>query len=57
MQNLIKDKDNYIEKYPHLKDKIESYFDLTIMEIENGESITHEIELFHESIRQLIEGT
>lgn len=56
MENLIKDKNNYIEKYPELKDDIEGLFDLTIMEIEEEcSSITHEIELFHGSVKDLIE--
>ena len=45
----------YITKYPHRKDEIEDLRDLAIMEIENGCSEPHEIELLIGSLNEIDE--
>jgi len=41
--------------YPNLEDRICDFVELCINEIEEGESVQHEIDLCMEDIKQLIE--
>jgi hypothetical protein len=43
-----------INKYPNLEDEINDFIQLCIDEVEQGASLTHEIELCQDSIEQLI---
>jgi len=51
-KNYIKEQ---IVKYPSLKEEILDFYQLAIDEIDEGGSVTHEIELCQESIKQLID--
>lgn len=46
-----------IEENPNLKEEILDLYELTITEIEDGGSTTHEIELCLEDIKQLKDET
>lgn len=45
---------NYIENYPNLKSDINGLLSLMTDEILNGESPSHEFELFAESLNELV---
>lgn len=44
-----------IEKYPNLKDKIMDLYELCLQEIEDGDSISHQVDLCIFDIKELIE--
>jgi hypothetical protein len=54
-KNISREKNEIISRYPHFKEEIEDLFQLMITEIEDGASETNEIELFRNSVNDLIE--
>lgn len=54
MEQLLEFAKQTTKRYPALKSDIEGLIELCIMEIEEGESATHEIELCWTSIKDLI---
>lgn len=52
LKSFVRENANH---YPHLKDEIYDLYELCLDEIEQGESVAHEIELCINSIEQLIE--
>ena len=54
MEQLLEFASQTTKRYPALKSDIEELIELCIMEIEEGGSATHEIELCWASIKDLI---
>ena len=54
-KNILKEKNEIVSRYSHFKDEIEDLFQLMLTEIEDGASETNEIELFRNSVKDLIE--
>ena len=53
-KQAIEFKVNFIKEHPELKDNVEDLFQLMLDEIEEGGSISHEIELFYASCKDLL---
>lgn len=54
MTHLIDYANSVIEKYPRLKDEINCLIELCVTEIEEGGSVTHEIQLCWSDIEYLV---
>jgi len=52
LRTFIKEK---IEQYPNLKDKIMDLYELCLQEIEDGDSVSHQVDLCIFDIKELIE--
>ena len=54
MTHLIDYANSVIEKYPQLKEEINGLIELCVTEIEEGGSVTHEIQLCWSDIEYLV---
>jgi hypothetical protein len=55
MKKVLEFKNEFINKHPSLKEDVEDLYQLMLDEIDSGESVVNEINLFISSCEDLIE--